>query len=635
MSKKNYDFSGWVTRVGIKCSDGRVITKDAFKECDGMTVPLVWNHQHNAVDNVLGNVLLEHRDQGTYGYGTFNDSESGRNGKALVDHGDIVALSIYANQLSQNGCNVMHGAIREVSLVLAGANPGAYIDSVISHSADGVDLVDEGIIYNGEQIVIDQPEEAELEHADGEEKTVEEVFNSMSEKQKNCIYAMIAMATGNAGKISSEGTVAHADNGGETLKDIFNTLTDDQKTVAYFLIGEAIKDSKSNTDNGGNKEMGHNVFDQNELKNGTAISHAEMMAFQSDVIHDAENYGSFKKSYLAHAVTDDDGNEVTYGIANMSYLFPEDRLVNKEPIFIQRDNGWVAKVMNGVHHAPFARIKSLFADITMDEARAKGYIKGKQKKDEVFSLLKRSTSPQTIYKRQKFDRDDLIDITDFDVVAWVKKEMRMMLDEEIARAILIGDGRPSGSDDKIDPTHIRPIWTDADLYTIKAKITAEQTDTDDIVAKKFIRACRKARKTYKGSGNPVIFTTEDIVTDCLLMEDTTGRIIYDTEEKLRTALRVAGIVTVPVMENLKRYDTTGSYELMALLVNLSDYTVGADKGGAVSLFDDFDIDVNRYIYLIETRCSGALMKPYSAIAVEYFTAGETDPEEDTTTSTED
>lgn len=630
MSKEKYDFSGWVTRFGIKCSDGRVITKDAFKECDGKTVPLVWNHQHNSVDNVLGNVYLEHRAEGMYGYGAFNDSDPGHYGKALVDHGDIVAMSIYANQLNQSGCNVMHGAIREVSLVLAGANPGAYIDTVISHSADGIDVIDEGIIYNGYSISV--PNADKLEHAEEkemkDEMTVEEVFNSMSEKQKNCIYAMIAMATGKASVPKSGESVAHADDGGETIKDIFNTLTDDQKTVAYFLIGEAIKDSKSNTDNGGNKEMGHNVFDQNELNDGTALSHAEMMAFQKDVINDAENYGSFKKAYLAHAVTDANDNEVTYGIANMEYLFPEDRLANKEPIFIQRDNGWVAKVMNGVHHAPFARIKSLFADITMDEARAKGYIKGKQKKDEVFSLLKRSTTPQTIYKRQKFDRDDLIDITDFDVVAWVKKEMRMMLDEEIARAILIGDGRPSGSDDKIDPTHIRPIWTDADLYTIKAKIVGESTDTDDSVAKKFIRACRKARKTYKGSGNPVVYTTEDVITDCLLMEDTTGRIIYDTEEKLRTALRVSAIVTVPVMENLKRYDSTGSYELMAILVNLADYTVGADKGGAVALFDDFDIDVNRYIYLIETRCSGALMKPYSAIAVEYFTAGETDPNAD-------
>jgi len=561
---KTYDFSGWATRNNLRCSDGRTIMKDAFKHNDGQTVPLVWNHQHNDPLNVLGHALLENRDEGVYAYCTFNETESGKNAKLLVEHGDVSALSIYANQLKQQGSNVIHGAIREVSLVLAGANPGAFIDSVMRH---GEESDDEAIIYTGEDI--------SLFHAD------EKKDKPVDEKSED----------------------------EETVADVFNTLTEKQKTVVYAMIGQALEEkeeSENNNDNndskGGNKTMKHNVFDKEDAKKDV-LSHSDLEA----IFADAKRYGSLKDSVLAH------------GIEQIDYLFPDAKNVTDIPQFIQRDMGWVQKVMNSVHHTPFSRIKSVLADITEDDARAKGYIKGNLKKDEVFTLLKRTTSPTTIYKKQKLDRDDVVDIVDFDVVAWLKSEMRMMLDEEIARAILVGDGRLSSSDDKINEQNIRPIWKDDDLYTIKAPVTVAANATADEKAKAFIRAAIKSRKNYKGSGEPTLYTTEDVLTDCLLMEDTTGRVIYDSVSKLATALRVKEIVTVPVMENLSRDDNGTTYSLMGIIVNLTDYNIGADKGGAVNMFDDFDIDYNAQKYLIETRCSGALIKPYSAIALELTT----------------
>ena len=570
---EKYDFSGWVTKNNLKCADGRTIMKDAFKHNDGQKVPLVWNHQHNDPNEVLGYVLLHNQDEGVYGYGTFNDTESGQTAKLLVQHGDVNALSIYANQLKQSMSNVTHGNIREVSLVLAGANPGAYIDSIMMH---GEDSEDEAIIYTGEDI--------EIYHADRDDSTSKNDEGSKEEKKPM------------------------TENDDKTIGDVFDTLTDEQKTAVYAIIAQVMGDSETENDEGGNKEMKHNVFDNENENQENTLTHDAMHT----IIADGKRYGSLKESFLAHAQE--------YGIESIDWLFPEAKTLNNPPEFIKRDTGWVSGVMSSVSHTPFSRIKSAFADITEDEARAKGYMKGKLKKEEVFSLLKRTTTPTTIYKKQKLDRDDVIDITDFDVVSWLKAEMRMMLDEEIARAILVGDGRLASSDDKINESNIRPIWKDEELYTIRTYVTKGTTNDETIKA--FIRAAIKARKDYKGSGNPVLYTTEDVLTDCLLLEDGMGRPLYESEEKLRTTLRVSKIVTVPVMENLKRTDeTNGEVELMGLIVNLKDYNVGADKGGAINMFDDFDIDYNQQKYLIETRCSGALIRPYSAIAIEAKAAG--------------
>ena len=580
-----YDFSGWATRVGLKCSDGRTIMKDAFKHNDGQVVPLVWNHQHNDPNEILGHALLENRPEGVYAYCSFNDTESANTAKLLVQHGDVNALSIYANQLKQNMSNVMHGNIREVSLVLAGANPGAFIDSVIVH---GEESDEEAIIYTGEELI--------LEHSG--------CGSSNTKKKKELEHASENNQTDETKKENSEMATENMNNE-KTVADVFNTLNEEQKTVVYAMIGQVLEDAGID-DEGDDEDMKHNVFDNDYKGNDDFLSHSQM----ETIIADAKRYGSMKESFLAHAED--------YGITNIDYLFPEAQSLNTSPEFIKRETGWVSKVMNSVHHTPFSRIKSMFADITEDDARAKGYIKGKLKKEEVFSLLKRTTTPTTIYKKQKIDRDDVIDITDFDVIAWLKSEMRLMLDEELARAFLVGDGRLASSDDKINETNIRPIWKDEDLYTIKAVIEAPTTATSDVKAKAFIKAVIKSRKDYKGSGNPTLFTTEDMLTDCLLIEDSNGRIIYESAEKLATTLRVKEIVTVPVMENLSRTDTSGNtLNLMAILVNLSDYNVGADKGGAINMFDDFDIDYNQQKYLIETRCSGALIKPYSAIAIEF------------------
>lgn len=611
------DFSGWATRNDLLCSDGRTIRKDAFKGNDGQTVPLVWNHQHNDPDNVLGHALLENRNEGVYSYCFFNDSESGQAAKKLVNHGDVKSLSIYANNLKQQGGNVLHGAIREVSLVLAGANPGAFIDNVMAHSegeSDGVIVgYDENIVlYHAMDDVEELKPEAEIpakKPAASSEKTIEEVFNELTEEQKNVVYFLLgssALSKSISNKENNNMYMSHADNAdtagnggsGRTVKDVFDEMTEEQKNVVYFLIGQAVEEKGGKTNNSEDENMKHNAFENNYQANDDELMHSAMDA----ILGDAKRFGSVKESFLAHAEE--------YGIDNIDYLFPDDRNPEKTPQMIARDTSWVKNVMGGVHHVPFSRVKSMFADITEDQARAKGYIKGKLKKEEVFSLLKRSTTPTTVYKKQKMDRDDIIDITDFDVVAWLKTEMRGMLDEELARAYLIGDGRLASDEDHIDEQHIRPILNDNDLFVIRWSVDDGSGATD--LAKNFIKAAVKSRKNYKGSGNPTLYTTEDMLTEMLLLEDTQGYRLYKTESELATAMRVKNIVTVPVMENLEDKDSKDVY---GIIVNMGDYTVGADKGGAINMFDDFDIDYNQQKYLIETRCSAALTKPFSAIVL--------------------
>lgn len=598
--KEGYDFGGWATKANLLCSDGRVIMPDAFAHNDGQRVPLVWNHQHSDPDHILGYADLENRPEGVYAHCKFNETDTGNVAKQLVQHGDIVSLSIYANGLTEKKSHVTHGNIREVSLVLAGANPGAGIDSVtLSH---GEDSDDEGIVYSDTSLDL----ATEVSHSDDTDTPDSELSHSDNNSDEK------------------------PEDGEETVLDVFNTLNEKQKNAVYAMIGAAYEATppakdEENTDKEGDTDMKHNVFDTDVQKENQVLSHSDITA----IISDAKRTGSLRDAAIAHnageithAATDDDGKSVTYGIANVDYLFPDARNITREPLFIKRDTGWVTVVMGAVKHSPFSRIKSIFADITADDARAKGYIKGNKKVEEVFTLLKRSTTPTTIYKKQKMDRDDVADITDFDVVSWIKSEMRVMLDEEIARAILVGDGRSSASDDKINESNIRPIWKDDSLYTIKATVQLGAAETETTKGKKFIKAVLKARKNYKGSGNPILLTTEDVLTDLLLIEDTNGRNIYESVDKLATALRVSKIVTSPVLENQTRVGTdavdgdTKTRSLMGIIVNLADYTVGADKGGAVNLFEDFDIDFNQEKYLIETRCSGALTKPYSAIAVE-------------------
>lgn len=632
---KTYDCSGWATKANMLCSDGRTIRKNAFEECDGKTVPVIWNHEHNDPNAVLGHAVLENRDNGVYAYISFNNTEAGKNAKILVQHKDVDRLSIWANKLKQMGGDVIHGVIREVSLVLAAANPGAVIDSVIAHG-DSTD--EEAIICCGEYIeFID-----ELAHSDGgtkgetevgtdnkeqkpaakknDEKTVADAFNTLTEEQKTVVYAMIGQALEDAGAGTDnkdKGEVKHAasEDGSaasdETIADVFNTLTDKQKTVVYAMIGQALEDAGVDTDDVEHSEEGetdfmkYNVFDkETKTQDQEILTHSE---FQ-EIIGEARRRGSLKDAFLEHGITDIDT------------LFPDAQTIDKTPGFIQRDNGWVAEVMAAVHKTPFSRVKSIFADITEDEARAKGYIKGKQKKDEVFKMLKRVTTPVTVYKKQSLDRDDMLDITDFDMIPWLKQEMRMMLDEELARAYLFGDGRSTSAEDKINEQNIRPVWTDDDVYTVKSEIAITKATTAEEKAQAFIKACIKSRKAYKGSGNPTMYMSEDMLTDCLLLEDKTGRVIYDTVEKLATRLRVNKIVPVPVMEGLSRIKGANTHFLAGLYVNLTDYNVGTDRGGDVTMFDDFDIDFNKQKYLIETRCSGAMCKPYGAVAIEFVQA---------------
>lgn len=596
-----YDCEGYVTRYGVKCTDGVTIRQGAFADQNGARVPVVWMHIHDDVEAVLGHADLEARDDGVYGKISFNGTEAGIAAKELVSHGDVSAFSIHANHLTRNKFTnvISHGNIKEISLVLAGANPKAYIEKLnLTHSDDGDDFDDANIFTAGD---------ITLAHADEEKKEDPEVKDEdlKHEDQKK--------------EENPEGNE-------KTVKDVLDTLNEEQQAAVAYIIGKALEEKggsvehNDDDDEEDNPDMKHNVFAPENAAAPT-LSHDDMQK----ILKDAKRLGSLKQAVLEHCEADGDDAEALqdviqhadgdYGVTNVGYLFPDARNMTNEPIFIQRDQTWVSQVMGKVHRTPFSRIKSIFADITEDEARAKGYIKGKLKKEEVFSLLKRTTTPTTIYKKQKMDRDDQVDITDFNVVAWLKSEMRMMLNEELARAILIGDGRLASSDDKINEQNIRPIWTDSELFTVKYPVNAGTSDAEH--AKNFIKAVVKSRKLYKGSGNPDLYTTEDMLTEMLMLEDTTGRVIYDTVEKLRTALRVNSIVTIESMVGLTRSDDAGKTQALdALLVNLNDYNVGADKGGEVNMFDDFDIDYNQYKYLMETRCSGALTRPYAAIAFE-------------------
>ena len=605
--KKKYDFSGWATRNDLKCSDGRTIRRDAFADNDGTTVPLVWQHLHNSPENVLGHALLENRKEGVYAYCSFNNSELAQEARECVEHGDITSLSIYANGLKQKGGDVLHGRIREVSLVLSGANPGAFIDFPIAH---GEEVEDEAFIGTGYDLDLqpgyyvmhtESEDEEEEDKAKEEPKEKEEPNEEKKEMAKE-----------------------------KTVKDVFDELTEEQKKVVYFMIGQAIEDAKGGSKDDdeedeaqhsafheGEDDMKYNVFDNDERETN-ALTHADM----SVIINDAKRFGSLKESFLQHqeemgidnilyhstTTYDRFANDDTYGIGNIDYLFPEAKSLNNPPEWIKRNDEWVTVVMNGVHHTPFSRIKSMFANITEEDARAKGYITGKMKKEEFFGLIKRTTTPQTVYKKQKLDRDDVIDITDFDVVAWLKSEMRMMLDEELARAFLIGDGRDASSEDKINPLNIRPIVEDEDLFTIKTTVAP----TNEAGVKNMIKSIIRSRKNYKGSGSPIMFTTEDMLTEMLLLEDQIGHPLYADESALAKKLRVSRIIPMEVMENAT---TTDGRAIYGVIVNLNDYNVGADKGGSVNMFDDFDIDYNQMKYLIETRCSGALVKPFSAIAL--------------------
>lgn len=581
----NYDFGGYATRNDVRCSDGRIIRKGAFHGCDGEVVSLCWNHEHTEPENVLGHALLEERDDGMYAYCSFNDTEKAELAKKLVKHHDIKALSIYANHLQHTGNReVAHGVIREVSLVMAGANPKAFIDTILMHG-DGAE--EEGIICH---YIEPDYDSGSIQH--GEEPANEPTTPDVDQDENNESKEDSTMDNAND-------QMMHADaSSDKTVGDVFNTLNDEQKTVVYALMAELLESKEDN-------KMSHNVFDQDDID--TSLQHADML---NEIFADMKQYGTLQNSALQH------------GVQNLDMLFPDAKNVNTTPYMIKREDSWVSKVLGGTHHSPFSRIKSLMADITGEEARARGYIKGKFKKEEVFKLLKRSTTPTTIYKKQKLDRDDLIDIADtMDFLPFLRSEMRMMLDEEIARAILIGDGRPSGTDDKIPEDNIRPVWTDADLFTVKVPVTITSSTTDEQKAKAFIKSVIKSRKDYKGSGNPTLYTTEDMITELLLLEDGMGRPLYESVAKLATTLRVKEIVAVTVMEGAKRNVDGDLHELAGIIVNLADYYVGADKGGNVTMYDDFDIDYNAQKYLIETRISGALVKPYSAMAIEYVTAG--------------
>lgn len=587
MAVQGYDFCGWATKNDLKCADGRIIRKNAFKVNDGTKVPLVWNHQRTSVDCTLGHAILENRDEGVYVYGFFNDTTAGKDAKEIVKHGDIESLSIFANNLEQMGSEVIHGIIREVSLVLAGANPGAFIESVLAHGEPMEDGDDEGIFYTGSGV--------ELEHAEDEPKKEEKPDGQeKSPKEK-------------------------------TVGEVMNTLSEEQKKAVAIVIGQAIEDSKNGEDEEEEDgEMKHNLFEgKDQQESNTYISHADV----EEIFANAKRLGSLKEAIkeniandgvLAHALPLDGMTAATgtqtYGFNDPSMLFPDYKTVGGEtPEWLSRNMDWVQKLMGSIHHTPFSRIKSVYANITEDDARARGYIKGKQKKEEVFTTLKRTTDPQTIYKKQKLDRDDVVDITGFDVVAWIRNEMRLMLNEEIARAILIGDGRPSDSDDKIQEAHVRPIAKDVDLFNVKVAVNAGADA--GATAEATIDAIIRARKNYKGSGNPIFFTTEDTLTEMLMLKDKIGHRIYKTEAELATTLRVREIVTVEVMEGQKTTINKEELPLIGVIVNPADYNVGADKGGEINNFEDFDIDYNQMKYLIETRISGALIKPFSAITI--------------------
>ena len=591
MAKFDYDCSGWATKANTRCYDGLTIAPDAFKECDGKTVPMVYNHDHSSVDNVIGHCLLKNRPQGVYCYAKFNDTDTGRTAKACVENGDLNAFSIYANGLQKVGKTVKHGFIREVSLVLAGCNPGALIDEVVKHSADEDYDEGEAFIYNDEGL--------SLTHGlDPEGNPLEELTHSADD--------------GNDTKQEDAG-MADEKKDGKTLKEVYNSMTDEQKECCHALVGLAMEeaDGEDGEDDGEeDTTVKHNVFDHDTTE--TVLKHS--IGDINAVIKGAKSSGTMKAAFENSDITSEELAYLSHGIDNVEWLFPDDKVLDNPPRIIDKDQTWVGKVMSAVHHIPFSRFKSMFADLTEEDARAKGYIKGNFKKEQVFGLLRRSTSPTTIYKKQKMDRDDVIDITSFDVIAWLKSEMRLKLNEEIARAILIGDGRPAASEDKVDENCIRPVFNDADLFTIKVQVSTTGLTAVEDKYKAAIKSILRSRKEYKGAGTPTLFTTEDALTEMLLLEDTIGHALYADEAALARKLRVSNIVTVPQMEGMK--GAKGG-DLFGIIVNLSDYTVGADKGGAVSMFDDFDIDFNAMKYLIETRCSGALTTPYSAIAVEW------------------
>lgn len=594
MAKFDYDCSGWATKANTRCYDGLTIAPDAFKECDGKTVPMVYNHDHSSVDNVIGHCLLKNRPQGVYCYAKFNDTDTGRTAKACVENGDLNAFSIYANGLQKVGKTVKHGFIREVSLVLAGCNPGALIDEVVKHSADEDYDEGEAFIYNDEGLSL-------IHGMDPDGNPLEDLTHSAD--SGNAVTD--DKATQEEAKMADEKNMSKE----ETVADVFNTLTDKQKKVVYAIIGSAMASEKDD-DGKEDTTVKQNVFDHDT--NETVLKHS--IDDINTVIKGAKSSGTMKAAFENSDITGEELAYLSHGIDNVEWLFPDDKVLDNPPRIIDKDQTWVGKVMSAVHHIPFSRFKSMFADMTEEDARAKGYIKGNFKKEQVFGLLRRSTSPTTIYKKQKMDRDDVIDITSFDVIAWLKSEMRLKLNEEIARAILIGDGRPAASEDKVDENCIRPVFNDADLFTIKVQVSTTGLNSVEDKYKAAIKSILRSRKEYKGAGSPTLFTTEDALTEMLLLEDTIGHALYADEAALARKLRVSNIVTVPQMEGMK--GAKGG-DLFGIIVNLSDYTVGADKGGAVSMFDDFDIDFNAMKYLIETRCSGALTTPYSAIAIEW------------------
>lgn len=602
-----YDFGGYATKANIRCSDGRTILSNAFSHMDGKKVPLVWQHQRNDPTNVLGHAMLENRSDGVYCYCKFNDTPKGKHVKALVEHGDVESLSIFANELQQQGRQVSHGMIREVSVVIAGANPGALIDNLaVQHSDDTVEVLEDQAVITMDVPIehgmeYDAEEEETVEHAD--DPTAQEVFNSMNENQKNLVYALVGHAL--TAEAEAEDSAEHSDEGSNN-------------------------DSNKEGDDG----MKFNAFEGQgaAVVQGPILTHADM----DIIISNAKKCGSLKTAVVDHLehmadegrLKDTNGHTLEHGIENLEILFPEAKAITPTPDMIMRQQEWVSKVWNATRKQPFSRIKSVVADITKDEARARGYIKGKKKIEEQFGVLKRVTTPQTVYKLQKMDRDDIIDITDFDVVAWLKAEMRLMLNEELARAVLIGDGRMSGDESKINESNIRPILTDDPMYTIHHKMTLPEDENER--GRALIKGALRARKGYRGSGSPTFYSDVDTITDMLLVEDNNGRRIYNTINELASALRVREIVEVPVMENVVREGSTTiddtdagkKFDCLGLIVNLTDYSIGADRGGAVTLFDDFDIDFNKYSYLIETRCSGALTRPYSAISLEVEHQGE-------------
>ena len=588
----DYDCSGWATKAKTKCYDGLTIAPGAFKECSGKVRPMVYNHDHNNIENVLGHCLLENRPGGVYCYAKFNDTPTGRTAKACVESGDLNAFSIYANCIKKTGNTVQHGIIQEVSLVLAGCNPGALIDEVVKHSADEDYEGGEAFIYNDPGL--------SLTHGmDPEGNPLEDLTHSADSGD----------AVTDDEATQEEAKMADEKNEGKTLEQVYNSMTDEQKECCHALVGRALKEQKGGENDDGEEDdtVKQNVFDKDT--NATVLKHS--IEEINNVVKTAKSHGTMKAAFEDAGM---DSDELAHSIDNIDYLFPEDHLLDTPPRIIDKPDDWVSVVMGAVHHIPFSRFKSMFADLTEEDARAKGYFKGNFKKEEVFGLLRRSTSPTTVYKKQKLDRDDVIDITSFDVVAWLKQEMRLKLNRELALAYLLGDGRLAASEDKIDENCIRPVFNDSDLFTIKVQCKTTGLTTVEDKYKALIKQILRSRKEYRGSGTPTLFTTEDALTEMLLLEDGIGHPLYADEAALARKLRVKNIVTIPEMEGRK--GAKGG-DLVCLIVNLADYTVGADKGGAVSMFDDFDIDFNAQKYLIETRCSGALTTPFSAMAVEW------------------